>query len=309
MHIVLVGPGALGSLLACQLGAHAEKGVHRVTVLDHNHTRADQLHHHGITCITKEEQFHVQLPTSSDVASVSTPDIVILCVKSYDVVTTLQYCAPLLLKDTLLIFMQNGIAHLQNIAEHTGEATAVYGTTTEGATLIGPGQVRHAGRGVTQFGFVESVPKDVIEKLNTLVTFFTEAGFTARISQDIRARLWTKLLINIGINGLTAIHNCPNGALLTRPGVRQRMVQLIEEAKRVAGAAQIDVPENIVELTCEVCRKTSENISSMLQDVRSGRRTEIDAINGALVHLAAQYGIAAPENTKLVAQVQAIQQV
>ena len=77
----------------------------------------------------------------------------ILCVKSYDVISSLDFCKSILSKKTLLIFLQNGISHL-DLQEHLHEATAAFGTTTEGATLLGPGQVRHAGSGITYLGFL-----------------------------------------------------------------------------------------------------------------------------------------------------------
>lgn len=301
MHIAVVGPGALGCLLISQLG-RTERDQNRYTLIDHNRERASRLTSQGIHYTYRDEGTLVNVDVSSSPAEVGCADVVILCVKSYDIESCLGFCAPLLTKDTLLIFMQNGIAHLE-AGDQTGKAVAAYGTTTEGATLLGPGKVRHAGKGLTQFGFLEPVQESAAGRLEHVARLFCKSGLNTRIREDILSRLWTKLLVNTGINGLTATLDCTNGELLSLPGVPERMENLVNEAMAVARASKIDVPKDALEITREVCEKTHANISSMLQDVRAGRRTEIDAINGAVIKAAEQLGLAAPENSRLVDEV------
>ncbi len=302
MHFVLVGPGALGCLLASMLVRADRDGKHRFTLLDHNAVRAQKLSTKGIVYEYKGIQERAAVPVSSSPTETGQADVVILCVKSYDIKRCLGFCSPLLGPETLVLFMQNGVAHLEAEAL-TGNATPAFGTTTEGANMTGAGQVKHAGRGLTQFGFLGPVPDCAEKKLTAVTELFNASGLKSRISSDILSRLWTKLMVNTGINGLTATLDCTNGELLTLPGVQERMKKLVEEAMRVAKACNIHVPEDSLEITRDVCEKTSTNISSMLQDVRSGRRTEIDAINGAVVAAAQKLGIDTPENSTLVQQV------
>lgn len=302
MHFVLVGPGALGCLLASMLVRADRDGKHRFTLLDHNASRANKLTAEGIVYEHKGTRERAAVPVSSSPTETGQADVVILCVKSYDIKRCLGFCSPLLGPDTVVLFMQNGVAHLA--AESlTGNATPAFGTTTEGANMAGPGHVKHAGRGLTQLGFLGTVPDCAEKKLTAVTELFNQSGLKSRISDDILSRLWTKLMVNAGINGLTATLDCTNGELLTLPGAQERMEKLVAEAMHVAKASNIHVPDNSFEITCDVCDKTSANISSMLQDVRSGRRTEIDAINGAVVAAANKLGINAPENEKLVQQV------
>jgi 2-dehydropantoate 2-reductase len=231
---------------------------------------------------------------------------VILCVKSYDIGNCLRFCAPLLTPDTLLLFMQNGVAHLgEPIPGDCG--TPAYGTTTEGANLLAPGQVCHAGKGLTQFGFLGPVDEQAVLQLRRVTEMFNAAGLKARMSEGILDRLWTKLMVNTGINGLTATLGCPNGELLTRTDAAERMARLVAEAQQVARASAIQVPEDSLEITRDVCNKTAANISSMLQDVRCRRRTEIDAINGAVVAAGKKLGLDTPENLRLVRQVKELE--
>lgn len=306
MHVVLVGPGALGCLLSSRLTQGGKDGEHRFTLLDHNAKRAGALSRQGIRYHFKEEEESVSIPVSSAPSETGVADVVILCVKSYDLAACLDFCTPLLGPDTLLLFLQNGVAHLEvNVPAHHG--TPAFGTTTEGANLLGTGQVRHAGKGLTQFGFLGPVSDEAMVKLQRITDLFNQSGLKARVSEDILSRLWTKLMVNTGINGLTATLGCTNGELLTLPGVADRMELLVREALYIALASEIYVPPDSLEITKDVCVKTSSNISSMLQDVRAGRRTEIDAINGAVVAAGKKLGIPAPANVQLVAEVKELE--
>ncbi len=306
MHFVLVGPGALGCLLASMLARADHNEEYRFTLLDHNAARAGKLTSQGILYEYKDEQERAIVPVSSSPTETGTADVVILCVKSYDIHACLGFCGPLLGPQTLLLFMQNGVAHLEKLPL-IKNATPAYGTTTEGANLIGPGHVRHAGKGLTQFGFLGSVSEQAQQKLGRVNILFNRAGLKARVTEDILSRLWTKLMVNTGINGLTATLNCTNGELLTLPNVLERMARLVEEALDVTRACNIYVPEDSFEITKGVCVKTAANISSMLQDVRAQRKTEIDAINGAVVAAGRKHGIDTPENLLLVRQVKELE--
>lgn len=306
MHIVLVGPGALGCLLAAKLSLGNHDGSHHLTLLDHNHARAKQLANKGIRYIHKESRSDIRLDASSSPTETGPADVVILCVKSYDIERCLGFCAPVLSPETLLVFMQNGVAHL-DVPVRPEQGTPAYGTTTEGANIVETGIVNHAGRGLTQFGFLGRVDKKALHKLHLLTDLFNRSELNARIVDDILSRLWTKLMVNTGINGLTATLGCTNGELLTNPEATLRMEKLVDEAMRVAAKAGIDVPDDSLTITQDVCQKTSANISSMLQDIRKCRRTEIEAINGAVVSTGKKYGVPTGENAQLVSQVKTLE--
>lgn len=306
MHFVLVGPGALGCLLSSLLSAAGSRD-HHFTLLDHDDARAETLTTQGIVYQFKQEKRQIAIQGSSSPTEIGRADVIILCVKSYDIENCLRFCSPLLGPATLLLFMQNGVAHL-DVPEPGRQAIPAFGTTTEGATLLAPGKVRHAGKGLTQLGFLEPPSATGKYLLHETAALFNQAGLTTKIRQDILARLWTKLLINTGINGLTATLGCTNGQLLDRQETKVRMERLVREAQMIAAESNIEVPEDAFEITCDVCMKTHGNISSMLQDVRSHRRTEIDAINGAVVAQGRKLGLEAPENLKLVHEVKQLEQ-
>lgn len=305
MHFLLVGPGALG----CLLGSVISKGMtdsDRLTLLDHNADRADQLSKEGIVYHLEDQLVRFPLTAVADPQLVDPVDIVLLCVKSYDIVSTLEFCKPLLSKQALLIFMQNGISHL-DVQKQLGEATAAFATTTEGATLMGTGEVRHAGSGVTYLGFQKTPDTQAAENLQMTRDILAAGGLQVHVTDNILARLWAKLFVNVGINALTAILGCKNGELLSLPGIDKRMETAIDEAILIAEKKNIPILDEPHQATRQVCLKTAKNISSMLQDVTKKRRTEIDAINGALVVLGKQLGVDTPENSLLLRQIKEIE--
>jgi 2-dehydropantoate 2-reductase len=233
-------------------------------------------------------------------------DVVLLCVKSYDVIASLDFCRPLFGEKTLVIFLQNGISHV-SLGDILGRATAAFGTTTEGATLLRRGHVRHAGRGVTYLGFPERPADHFAILLEKTRAVLAAGGLQVERTDHIIARIWAKLFINVGINALTATLGCKNGELLSLSGVDRRMRDAINEAMRVARAEGIEIMDDPYLATRIVCSKTAENVSSMLQDVQNKRRTEIEAINGAVVKLGIRNDIATPENGLLCRQVQELE--
>lgn len=306
MHILLVGPGALG----CLLGSIVTRGIaitgDKLTLLDYNRDRADYIARQGIVYQVSDDSQTVPVAVVSDPRLIERVDVILLCVKSYDVAASLAFCRPLLKKSTLVVFLQNGISHL-TMLHHLGEASAAFGTTTEGATLLGRGHVRHAGRGRTSLGFLQAPSPRPAQLLTHVHAIFSAGGLQVESTESILTRIWAKLFINVGINALTATLACRNGELLSLPGIDLRMRDAVEEAQRVALAEGIAISDDPLQATRTVCRNTAENVSSMLQDVRNKRRTEIDAINGAVVAKGLSFGIATSENTRLCRQVKEIE--
>lgn len=304
MRIAIVGPGALGGLLTAIL----HKGIHKsdtLQLLDHNRSRAQHIQNEGL-CYEKEgELTRLSIDIFFEPQAMDEVDVLFLCVKSYDVQKSLAYCASLLHPGCLVIFMQNGIGHLQQ-KKHCNTAAVVFATTTEGATCIGPGHIRHAGIGRTFLGFDLPPGQHHANLLDGIVNRLGRGGMKSATTVSINTRIWSKLFINVGINALTAIHDCCNGELLNIAQAREHMEKAIAEARAVAESEGIDVHSPFEE-TLHVCEATAHNISSMLQDVRKKRKTEIDAINGAIVAMAHKHNIAAPVNNHLVQQVKAIE--
>lgn len=299
MRIAVVGPGALGCLFATKLFTAAVDDT--VFLIDHRPERASQLNKLGIRVERQEDTKSYCVPVFHDPASLEPVDILFSCVKSYDLEKSFAFTRPVLTPKTLYVFLQNGISHLTFGTQK--EMIPVFGTSSEGATRLGTGHIRHAGKGHTFLGFPVQQESEANERLRQLLGLLQAGELESSISENIQARLWAKLFINVGINGLTAITNCANGELLHHEQTRATMGKLIREAEQVAKAQGITIVEDPVVAAEGVCQKTASNISSMLQDVRNNCPTEIDAINGAVCKMARQLNIATPENDLLIAKV------
>jgi 2-dehydropantoate 2-reductase len=137
---------------------------------------------------------------------------------------------------------------------------------------------------------------------------FNKVGFECKMSRDIKSLLWSKLIINVGINALSAITRLPNGLLIKYEGTKRILRDAVTEAARIAKRKRIklifDDPLAKVEAVCE---GTQNNLSSMLQDVLRKKRTEVDFINGVIVRLACELGIEVPTNKFLLDLVKTIE--
>jgi len=302
MRIAVVGPGALGCFFAARL---ALRTGHEVWLLDHDRNRAALLATKGLTLKEYGKTYCVKVRVTSLADEIGMVDLVLLCVKSHDVSSAIELIQPLASNENVLIGLQNGIAHNRILQEQYHGRWAL-GVTAQGATLESPGIIRHGGDGDTVIG--SGAPDDFVDRLLVKsAQALEEAGIHTVVSREIHVPIWKKFVVNIGINALTVVLNCPNGKILESSRGRERLAKAVAEAGLVASAKGIAIGSDPVAMTEKVCEATAANISSMLQDVRRKKKTEIDAINGALVREARLYGIPVPENEKLERDVKAIE--
>jgi len=300
MKIAVVGVGAMGSLFGGKLSL-----VANVWLVDpwEEHVRA--MREHGLRIIGPEGEEVIQVEATTDPEDVPKDiELAIVFVKSHQTRMAAEMASCFLKKNGLALTLQNGLGNLEVIADVLGEGRAFQGVTSHGATLLGPGRVRHAGRGPTYL----STRPEIADRVEGIAKIFRRAGFEVHISLDLEALIWGKLVINVGINALTAILRVPNGQLVEIAPARELMGQAVAEATRIAEAKGIRLPYDDPKARVEeVCRATATNRSSMLQDVLRGVKTEIDVINGAIVKEGEQLGIPTPLNRNLVAMVKAIE--
>jgi 2-dehydropantoate 2-reductase len=305
VKIGIIGPGALGCLFASRLFLAADE-QDKILLIDYKSARADRLNSQGIIYESETGRQQIHIPVSSTPASAGILDALFFCVKSYDLSKSLEFAAPLLSPSTLLIFLQNGISHLE-YDERQLQGIPVFATSSEGATRLAPGHIMHAGSGQTYLGFLSPQDKAANKRLQEVSAILKNGAISCTVSSDIRSRIWAKLFVNVGINALTAIYNRTNGELLTSSAPLEKLKELVREAELVATTIGISIKEDPVAAALTVCEHTARNISSMLQDVRNHRPTEIDAINGAISRLGKEHSIATPLNDKIITQIKTIE--
>lgn len=273
--ILVVGTGAMASLFAARLATSGEK----VRMLGTWVESIETLNRSGVRLIEadgREHEYPVQ--ATDDPNKCAGSKFAIILVKSYQTERVAQQLKVCLADDGIALTLQNGLDNDKTLAKSLGIHRVVSGVTTVGATLIEPGIVRDGGTGMISIG--------VNERIQTLVDILIQAGFEVETVADSDSLVWGKLVINASINPLTAILNVPNGDLLTNPTARNLMGLIANETARVSFEMGVKLPYLDPVLVVEsVAQKTALNISSMLKDVLQGGPTEIDAINGAIVHL------------------------
>ena len=300
VKIAIVGPGAMGCLFASLL---SEAG-HEVWLLDRSPQRAREIARSGVHIEGIGGARIVHPRISARAADIGGVDLVFMWVKAYDTASAVESISDLLTERTQVITLQNGHGNAQTIQRFASSSGVIAGATSHGATLLGVGQVRHAGTGDTVIGRLGA---DADDRVRQVAALLTTAGIDTRVSDQIEGALWRKLVINAAINPLTAITRLRNGQLLESPETLRLLDSVVEEAKGILSRADVDLPgPDMGEQVRAVCRATAANQSSMLQDVERGRRTEINAINGALVALATDLSLGAPINELLTNLVSAL---
>lgn len=301
MRIAVVGSGAMGSLYG---GLLADAGED-VTLIDIWKEHVDAINTRGLKISGVSGERLVRVRATTNPAEVGTVDLIMIFVKAYDTRKAAQDALPMVGPETVFLTLQNGLGNVEQIEEVAGKGRVVAGATTHGSTLVGPGEVFHAGKGLTYIG---ELTGEITERVKRIAETFNRAGIETHISQNIQGIIWKKILINVGINAITAITGLRNGEILLVPEVKEIVRKAVLEAAEVAKAAGITVEmEDPVAEVYKVAELTAKNKSSMLQDVERGRRTEIDAINGAIVRIGKQYGVDTPVNETLVAAVKGIE--
>ncbi len=308
MKIVIIGPGAMGSLVAAFLAkanSAASKPAEGIWILDKDRERAAKINQDGIRVEGLSADFRVKLKATAKPEDIGKADLVIVCVKSYNTKDAITHARAIVGDSTEVITLQNGIGNIEIISEAVGQQKVIAGVTSLGATLLEPGRVKYAGRGETIIGRLDA---KVTVQMRSIRQLFNKSGLEMRISGDIKALLWSKLVINAGINALSAITHLPNGKLIEFEGTRHILREAVTEAIRVAKRKRIklayDDPLAKVEAVCEA---TAVNVSSMLQDVLRKKHTEIDFINGVIVRQGHELGIPVPVNSLLVDLVKTIE--
>jgi 2-dehydropantoate 2-reductase len=301
MKIVIVGSGAMGCLLCALLSKSKEE----IWILDKNKERAEKINQQGIIIEGISGNWEASVRTTVDTQEIGLADLIIISVKSYHTKEAIINAKPLVGGNTEVLTLQNGIGNIEIISEVVGQEKVMGGVTSHGATLIDIGHIRHAGKGDTVIGRTDG---KIPVQMRSIREIFNKVGIETRISRDIKGLLWSKLIINVGINALTAITRLNNGRLIEFEGTRKILREAVTEAIRVAKRKRIkliyDDPLAKVEAVCEA---TATNVSSMLQDVLKKKRTEIDFINGVIIRQGQELGIPVPVNSILVDLVKTIE--
>ncbi len=304
MKIVIVGAGAMGSLFGGKLAQAGAEGVLYDVFAEHVlAVRAKGL---AIEDASSGAVTVCRPHASTDVADCRNADVLVIFVKSTATEDAARAFRDVAGLATIALTLQNGLGNEAILRKHFGVERTAAGVTSQGATFLEPGKIRHAGKGPTHLGMADGRN----EKLEPLAVLLGAAGFETHIEADVSSLVWSKLVINVGINALTAFVNQPNGRLLDTEETRALMADLVAEAVAVAKASGVRLTyADPLQTVMDVAKKTGANRSSMLQDFDRGRESEIDFINGAIVREAALLGVSVPVNATVTRLIRAIERL
>ena len=264
MRIAILGLGAIGTLVARTLAGNA-------TVIGIDRTKA---------------------PLEPNILPV---DLAIVAVKAQGTAWAADVAARILSPDGVVLSIQNGLGHQECLAAAVGARRVAVGVIYVGASLEG-GHLRSTGPGRVELGRAAHIDE--------LAALLTAGGMAAQVIADPWPAIWRKLVGNAAVNPVTAIVGCTNGEILTHPASRIVDAAAVETA-RVATSEGVTISdEESSRLWRAMAELTAANPSSMLQDVRAGRPTEIAAISGEVVRRGAARGIATPVSRGLLQLVQ-----
>jgi len=287
MKITIIGPGAIGLILASSL-----EDKNEVSVLVKGE-RYNELSQKGLWIIQNDIKKNI---TAKVVTEISDCDIAIIAVKGYDLDSTKE-----LLEDFKgkIIICQNGLGMIDFNASNNNEIFAI--VTSVGAVSLNEGVSEFKGTGTTVIGSLKNVTK----KSEHLVNLFSSNYFKISYSENIEEHIWLKAIVNSAINPIASHYNIKNGKL--REEKYWRLVKgLLDESIQIAVANDIDLPMDPLEATENIVNSTSENYCSMLQDLKKGKKTEINEINGILFEIGKKKKVSTLLNGRYLEKIKAI---
>lgn len=297
LRVAVVGAGAVGGFFG---GMLARAGVPSVLIGRPNFVAA--VERNGLTLDTLQFKATITVAASTELSAAQGADLVLFCVKTTDTEATARAVAPFLAPHCTVLSLQNGVENADRISAITGR-TALPAAVYLAAAATAPGVVKHTGRGDLVIG-------PAGDQLHSIARLWQSAGVGCVVSDQIQDQLWEKLICNCALNAISALSDLTYGAIGEDDAAWEVAVRVIEEAMAVARAAGIqptrmDDTEAAMATVRQLTRQIAAAHSSTALDLRRGKRTEIDALNGYLARRGHELGVPTPVNRTLWALVRA----
>jgi 2-dehydropantoate 2-reductase len=302
-RIVVFGAGAVG----CWYGARlALAGAPVVLVARPAHVEA--IAARGLWVDSGGERTVVPVRADATPEPVRDADLVLLCVKSSDTAEAARAIAARLPPCAAVVSMQNGVDNVARLRAAAPGLDAYAAVVYVGASMAGPGHVVHAGRGDLVLGAVPGGTQPAA-RVPEVARLFERAGVRCRPSDDVRAELWAKLVMNATFNAISALTRGRYGPIVADPGLAATARELVAECVAVARADGVPMAEvdALHAAALELGRAMSGATSSTEQDLALGRPTEIDALNGYVVARGDALGVPVPMNRAMHALVRMLE--
>ena len=298
-RIAVMGAGAVG----CFFGGMLARAGADVTLIARG-PQLEALARNGLFIDSVHFQQRVPVRASAEPTAVRGAELVLFSVKTVDTETAAKSIAPHLSPGALILSLQNGVDNVARIsaaAGHSAIASVVY----VAASLPEPGRVRHAGRGDL---VISNSPAQQVAAIRDT---FVPAGVPCRLSDNLEGELWQKLTLNCCGNAVSALSRSGYGPAVRNPLVRQVMQTALDEARAVAQASGVQLPDDGPENSANamnLLENYGSATSSTEQDIARGRRTEMDSLNGYVARRGAELGVPTVVNRTLYALVKLLEE-
>lgn len=300
MKIIVIGAGAMGSIYGGRLSS-----ANDVMLIDTNEQLIEHVKENGIILEEGGVQKTYMPSIASSVDGVGTADLIILFTKAMYSHSALENVKSAIGKDTYLMTLQNGAGHERMLSQFVDTDHVIIGTTEDNGAVISLGVIHHGGKGVTNIGLLNGNRGKILEDIRET---FDKCGFDVRIHDNIQQLIWDKLMTNVSLSVLTAILQCDMSYISSNDSAFAICRKLIGEAVAVASAMNLEFD---TEKVIQKVRSTSENnpggYTSIMMDIKNGRKTEVDTISGAVVAKAHELGVPVLHHEMAVSLIHALE--
>jgi 2-dehydropantoate 2-reductase len=288
MKVLILGAGAMG----CLYGAAFHRAGCEVALVDVNRPHIDAINAHGLELETRAGTEFLPIPARLPEEIDAPVDLVVVFTKTFHTDAALTGIKAAIGPETWLLSLQNGLGNDKRLAAHASDGRILVGSSSLPSDLVGPGKVRSHGEGGSKlYPAFDGDPVFAQEVCELL----TAGGLPATLEPEIHVAIWSKAIFNATMNPLCALTRRTPGFLGAHGESRAMIRACVEEGVAVANARGVPVPaQPIHDLTHVSMTDHADHEASMLQDVKAGRRTEVDAINGAIVEAGRAEGVEAP---------------
>ena len=297
-QILMVGAGSVGGFFGARLAKHNPN----VSFLLRPNTLA-AVKQHGLTIRSADGTFTVKPQAASDVRQLPQPELVVLGVKAYDLDEVLNQIEPMLTEKTVLLTLQNGIDTEDRLRARIQRDCVVGGVAYIYSRIAEPGVIEHYKKGAVAIG---ELMGNESERLLAIRDLFTSAGIPCHLSKDIRRTKWEKMCWNCVFNPITVLIDDHVAKALDHPEMMGVIRQIVGEVAAVSAAMKVPLPLDMPERVVKATQEIRDIHTSMYDDWKAGRRTEIDYLNGFIVRKGRDLGIPTPVNEALTAMIKTI---
>lgn len=297
-QIMVVGAGSVGGFF----GAHLAKDNPNVSFLLRPRT-LEAVKRNGLTIKSAKGNLTVHPPAASDPRQLAKPDLIILAVKAYDLDEVMMQLEPVLTERTVILTLQNGIDTEDRIIARLQRDCVVGGVAFIYSKIVEPGVIEHYKRGGVAIGELMGHKS---ERVLQIAETFKQAGISCQLSEDIRKSKWEKMCWNCVFNPLTVLIDDKVAKALDHPEMAGVIRQIVMEVAAVSAAVKVPLAPDMAEKVVKWTQELRDIHTSMYDDWKAKRPTEIDYLNGYIVRQGRELGIPTPVNEALTAMIKTI---